>query len=87
MQFSSKIFDVRYRINFNNAKNKTSYDDFINQQPNIKYLSDDEKLRIEFASQILFRKSIVGNYLYMLKQHQEFSMKIVEFLKKEYHIE
>jgi hypothetical protein len=87
LQFSSKIFDVRYRINFNNAKNKTSYDDFINQQPNIKYLSDDEKLRIEFASQILFRKSIVGNYLYMLKQHQEFSMKIVEFLKKEYHIE
>lgn len=87
LQFSSKIFDIRYRNNYNLTKDKLSYEDFINQQTNIKYLTDDEKLRIEFASQVSFRKNIAKNYIYMLKQHQEISKKVIAFLKKEYHIE
>ncbi len=87
LQLSSKIFDLRYEINLNNAKNKSSYNEFINQQSNIKYLNEDEKLRIEFANQVLLRKDIVRSYLYMLKNHQEFSKKMITFFKKEYHIE
>ena len=87
LQFISKVFDVRYAIKFKSAKIKSNYADYINQQSDIKYLSDDENLRIEFASQVAFQKSIFENYVYMLKHHQKLSKRMIVFLKKEYNIE
>lgn len=87
LEFISKIFDIRYSIKFNSSKSKLTYDDYIMQLSDIKYLSDDENLRLEFASQIGFQKRIFANYVYMLKNYQELSKRTIEFLKKEYHIE
>jgi len=87
LKFIGKIFDYRYYIKFKSAKLKLSYSDYLSQQPNIKYLSSDENLRIEFASQVAFQKTIFENYVYMLKHHQELCKRMVVFLKKEYHIE
>lgn len=87
LQFISKVFDVRYAARFKHAKIKSSYADYINHQSDIEYLSDNENLRIEFASQIALQKVIFENYIYMLKHHQKLCKSMIKFFKKEYHIE
>lgn len=83
----TKIFDIRYKYKFKIANTKLSYTEFIKQQSLVKYLTDDEKLRIEFAQQVSFAKDGFANYIGMIKNYQARSREIVVFIKKEYHLE
>jgi len=87
VQNMAKIFDVRYYYIFKNANTKLSFAEFILQQSEVKYLSDDEKLRIEFADQIMFQKGSFDNYVLMLKNYQATSRRMAVFFKKEYHLD
>jgi hypothetical protein len=86
VQTMAKIFDVRYYLKFKRDNNKLNGIEFINQQADLKYLSSDEKLRIEFAEQVLFQKGSFENYVDMLKHYQVTSRRMVMLFKKEYHL-
>lgn len=59
MHTMAKIFDVRYFYKFKNANTKLSFPEFLKQQSEVKYLSTDEKLRIEFAAQVRFQRVVL----------------------------
>lgn len=83
----AKIFDVRYYYHFKRSKTKLNFSAFMNQQSEVKYLNSDEKLRVEFAEQVLFQKDVFNAYLNMLKYYQTKSKSLVSYFKKEYHLE
>lgn len=87
LQYVSKIFDIRYRVRYKSLKIAGSYDEFIMQQPEVKYLSDNEALRMEFASQLVYQKRVFDNYIFMLEQQRQLSEKMIAYFKEEYHLD
>ena len=85
-EYIGKIFDNRIYLTYQSVQNKVSFNDFIGQQSNLKYLGDDEKLRVEFSMIIAYQKSIFDNYIFALQEYQKLSKRVVLFIKKEYHL-
>lgn len=85
-EYIGKIFDNRIYLTYQSVQNKVSFNDFIGQQSNLKYLGDDEKLRVEFSMIIAYQKSIFDNYIIALQEYQKLSKRVVLFIKKEYHL-
>jgi len=85
-EYIGKIFDNRIYLTYQSVQNKISFNDFIGQQSNLKYLGDDEKLRVEFSMIIAYQKSIFDNYIFALQEYQKLSKRVVLFIKKEYHL-
>lgn len=85
-EYIGKIFDNRIYIKYQPVQSKLSFHDFINEQSNLKYLCDDEKLRVEFSMIIAYQKSVFDNYIFALQEYQKLSKRVVLFIKREYHL-
>ncbi len=81
----TKILDYRYYLKFKSSKNN-NFVDYLNQQSNVRYLNNNEELRIEFAAQVDNQKSVFNQYLFTLQEHQKLSKRVIMFIKKEYNL-
>ena len=84
LDLSVKIFDGEFVLDYNSSSN---YKEILSSNKKFILLSDNEKLLREYANLAKFKKDVIINYLRQLTSLKSRIPIIIEFLKKEYHLE
>ena len=79
-EFSSKIFDSKYLLNYN----RNNIDNLLKTNIKVTLLSNDQNLIKEYANWIYSAKSVLDNYIFLLKTHQQRAKRTIQYLKNEY---
>lgn len=80
---SVKIFDDEYVLDYSRG----NYREILNSSKKFELLSNDKKLIREYANLVQLKRSVVRNYITMLTRLQNRIPAIIQFLKKEYHLQ
>lgn len=84
LDVSVKVFDGENVLDYNSSSN---YRDILSLNKKFSLLTNDERLIKEYANLAKFKKDVTVNYLGQLSNLQRRIPGIIQFLKKEYHVE
>jgi hypothetical protein len=84
LDLSVKVFDGENVLDYNSSSN---YKEILNSTKKFALLTNDEKLIKEYANLAKFKKDVIINYIRQLTNLQSRIPAIIQFLKKEYHLE
>lgn len=79
---SVKIFDDEYFFDYN----RSNYREILNSNKKLQLLSNDKKLIKEYANLAQLKRNVIRNYITLLTRLQSRVPVIMQFLKKEYHL-
>jgi hypothetical protein len=79
---SVKIFDDEYVLDYN----RSTYREILNSSKEFQLLSNDKKLIKEYANLVQLKRSVIRNYMTLLTRLQTRIPAIMQFLKKQYHL-
>ena len=80
---SVKIFDGECVLDYNSSSN---YREILSSNKKFALLTNDEKVIKEYANLAKFKKDVIINYIRQLTSLQSRIPGIIQFLKKEYHL-
>lgn len=81
-RLAAKTFDWQYVI-------KDGYwipTSRISEYRTTKIITADRKILAEFSNHAFYTAALLGNYYYYLVEYRKFSLRLSEYLKKEYHL-
>ena len=84
LDVSVKIFDGEKVLDYNSSSN---YRSILSSNKKFSLLTNDEKLIREYANLAKFKKDVIINYISQLTRLQNRIPGIIQFLRKEYHLE
>ena len=83
LDVSVKIFDGECVVDYNSSSN---YRDILSSNKKFNLLTTEEKIIKEYANLAKFKKDVIINYIRQLTSLQSRIPGIIQFLKKEYHL-
>ena len=86
-KFGSRIFDMGYLIKDKEGKWMKSKEEFNKIPVKFDFITNDKATFIEFGNMMKMQATILLAYQFMLKDYRKYSVRLIAFLKKEYHLE
>lgn len=83
LDVSVKVFDGECVFDYNSSSN---YRDILNSNKKFTLLTTEEKTIKEYANLAKFKRDVIINYIRQLTNLQNRIPRIIQFLKKEYHL-
>ena len=83
LDVSVKVFDGECVFDYNSSSN---YRDILSSNKKFSLLTNDQQLIKEYANLAKFKKDVIINYINQLTSLRNRIPRIIQFLKKEYHL-
>jgi hypothetical protein len=87
LKLGSRIFDMGYLMKDKEGKRMRSKDEFNKIPGKFDFITNDKATFIEFGNMMKMQANILLAYHFVLKDYRKYSVRLIAFLKKEYHLE
>jgi len=86
-KLGSRIFDMGYLIKDKEGKRMRPKEEFNKIPGKFDFITNDKATFIEFGNMIKMQANILLAYQFVLQDYRKYSVRLIAFLKKEYHLE
>jgi hypothetical protein len=86
-KLGSRIFDMGYLVKDKEGKRMRLNEEFNKIQRKFNFITNDKATFNEFGNMMKMQAASLHAYHFVLEDYRKYSVRLIAFLKKEYHLE